>query len=345
MTTSMPFISIIVPVYNVESYLCCCIDSVINQRFDSYELLLVDDGSPDGCPEICDEYAANFEQIRVIHKENGGLSDARNAGVIAARGSYVMFIDSDDYIAEGSLEKIAEKLSSAEEIDILFLNAYSLFPDKIIAPYGTLYASALFEGKSRSGILSALSGFPIYPVNAWQKVVRHELILNHCAFFTKGLYCEDLDWSLSLMMHAKSFACCEHMHYYYRQARQGSIMSDKTSKMFIDMLFIIQKWCELASSQNVDHADFIHRMLAVNYHMILLPRYCDLSQAEKSNYAKEVRTLAWLLRHTGNTKARLEGFIVRAFGTNALILSAAVYRRIIKVKQIGYRNEKQTTRR
>lgn len=91
-------ISVIVPIYKVEKYLSKCIDTIRRQTYDNLEIILVDDGSPDSCGEICEEYAKKDERIRVIHKENGGLSDARNAGMEAARGNYIMFIDSDDYI-------------------------------------------------------------------------------------------------------------------------------------------------------------------------------------------------------------------------------------------------------
>ena len=91
-------ISIIVPVYNVEKYLSRCVDSILNQTFTDFECILVDDGSPDNCGKICDEYAKKDKRIRVIHKENGGLSDARNAGIDIAQGEYIGFVDSDDWI-------------------------------------------------------------------------------------------------------------------------------------------------------------------------------------------------------------------------------------------------------
>ena len=96
----MPKVSLIVPVYKVEPYLHRCVDSILNQTFRDFELILVDDGSPDNCGAICDEYAEKDDRIQVIHKTNGGLSSARNAGLDIARGRYIMFCDSDDYVAE-----------------------------------------------------------------------------------------------------------------------------------------------------------------------------------------------------------------------------------------------------
>ena len=98
-----PKVSIIVPIYNVEKYIHKCIDSILSQTFTDFELILVDDGSPDKCGEICEQYALKDNRIKVVHKENGGLSDARNAGIDVASGKYIYFIDSDDWISPNSI--------------------------------------------------------------------------------------------------------------------------------------------------------------------------------------------------------------------------------------------------
>ena len=93
----MTFFCVIIPVYKVEKYLRQCVDSVINQKLNNIEIILVDDGSPDACPQICDEYQEKYDYVKVIHKPNGGLSSARNAGIEAATGDYLIFMDSDDW--------------------------------------------------------------------------------------------------------------------------------------------------------------------------------------------------------------------------------------------------------
>ena len=107
-----PLVSVIVPVYKVEPYLRRCLDSIVGQTYKNLEIILVDDGSPDGCPAICDEYAAKDSRIVVIHKENGGLSDARNAGLEIAKGEYISFIDSDDWVADVYIEALWTALDS-----------------------------------------------------------------------------------------------------------------------------------------------------------------------------------------------------------------------------------------
>ncbi len=121
----MKMFSIIVPIYKVESYIKECIETVVNQNYDNYELILVDDGSPDNSGRICDEYKKKYSNIVVIHKENGGISDARNAGIKAAKGKYIMFLDGDDTLNAGVLQKIANILDE-EEVDILSGN-YNIY--------------------------------------------------------------------------------------------------------------------------------------------------------------------------------------------------------------------------
>lgn len=121
-------ISVIVPVYKVENYLNQCLESIVKQTYSNLEILLVDDGSPDRCPEICDEWARREKRVRAIHKRNGGLSDARNAGLALAQGELVMFVDSDDWIAPEMAEKMLEAMER-EEADMVICQYIKALPD------------------------------------------------------------------------------------------------------------------------------------------------------------------------------------------------------------------------
>ena len=122
-------ISVIIPIYNVEAYLDECVQSILSQTHKQLEIILVDDGSPDGCPAMCDAWAEKDSRIRVIHKENGGLSDARNVGIDAATGDYIAFVDSDDWIVPEMYEKMLAALKK-ENADICACNILSCFPDR-----------------------------------------------------------------------------------------------------------------------------------------------------------------------------------------------------------------------
>jgi glycosyltransferase involved in cell wall biosynthesis len=117
----MPLFSIIVPVFKTEKYLEKCVTSILRQTYKDFELILVDDGSPDNCPQMCDDYAANDSRVMVIHKDNGGVSSARNCGIEAAIGTYIWFVDSDDYIEPYSLEQLYNA-QKKEQADIYFFN-------------------------------------------------------------------------------------------------------------------------------------------------------------------------------------------------------------------------------
>lgn len=105
-------ISVIVPIYKVQDYLDECIESIINQTYSNIEVILVDDGSPDRCPQMCDEWAKRDSRIRVVHKKNGGLSSARNAGIDVAKGEYISFVDSDDFICKDALQNLYDRIKN-----------------------------------------------------------------------------------------------------------------------------------------------------------------------------------------------------------------------------------------
>ncbi len=138
MKDNMPLISIIVPVYKVEKYLAKCVDSIIVQTYENIEIILVDDGSPDKCPEICDKYAENDSRIKVLHKKNGGLSDARNEGIKIAKGEYIGFVDSDDYIHPQMYEKLYDAISDCDA-DVSICSCYRTDEnDNIIPEYSPM---------------------------------------------------------------------------------------------------------------------------------------------------------------------------------------------------------------
>ena len=121
----MSKVSIVVPIYNVEKYLKQCIESIINQTLQDIEIILVDDGSPDNCPQICDEYAKKDSRIKVVHKKNGGLSSARNAGIEVATGDFIGFVDSDDYIELDMYEKMYN-IAKENHVDFVVSDYYKV---------------------------------------------------------------------------------------------------------------------------------------------------------------------------------------------------------------------------
>ena len=148
-------LTFILPIYKVEAYLPQCVDSILSQATQDCEIILVDDGSPDGCGAICDRYAENHDIVSVIHKPNGGLSDARNAGMEKATGRYVLFVDSDDYLEPGSVEKLLSWIGSTDA-DIAFLHSRKVYPDGTSEDLGENLIREMNLGKSREAVLRFL---------------------------------------------------------------------------------------------------------------------------------------------------------------------------------------------
>lgn len=218
----MPEISIIVPVYNVETYLRKCIDSILTQTFTDFELILVDDGSPDRCGEICEEYANRDSRVVVIHKENGGLSSARNAGLDAARGEYIGFVDSDDYIKEDMYATLYNHLVS-NNADISICGISHCFNNQT-APSNKQFFDKLTD--SISALKLILEGESI-SVNAVNKLYKRSIFDN--LRYPLGKTSEDAYVIVEVMLKASIVHIDTSPKYYYVH-RENSITTREFSE-------------------------------------------------------------------------------------------------------------------
>lgn len=219
-----PLISVIVPIYNVEAYLDRCVESIVNQTYKNLEIILVDDGSPDKCPQMCDNWADKDNRIKVIHKENGGLSDARNAGMKIASGEYICFVDSDDLVALTFVEQlynaITDKNANIVACDVLcFKNEKEIVENDLnqistnsFTPEQAL--SQLIKGKGVRAV-------------AWNKLYKREIIQDEQ--FEVGKLHEDEFYTYRLIDKCQKVVYVNCKLYYYRQ-REGSIMAVQSEK-------------------------------------------------------------------------------------------------------------------
>ncbi len=220
-------ISIIVPVYKVEKYLTKCVESIVNQTYKNLEIILVDDGSPDTCPKLCDELAKTDSRIKVIHKENGGLSDARNAGIDIATGEYLMFVDSDDYIDRTICEKLYYLLTE-NNADFSMCDAVRFFEDE--EPHSLVQNVNIktFEGKN---VLNQLFyADSDYLVVAWGKLYKKNLFKE--VRYPKGKLHEDVYVLHQILAQTDKFVYTNEQLYNYLQ-RSSSIMSSFTEKNYL----------------------------------------------------------------------------------------------------------------
>ena len=309
-----PLISVIVPVYRVEAFLPRCLDSICGQTYRNLEIILVDDGSPDNCGKICDEYGEKDPRIRVIHKENGGLSSARNAGLDAAAGEYIGFVDSDDWIAPEmyetllrAIEKWDAQLACCGRYDVREKTGeekIGLCPKKDECVSGVAFAGKIFRYDGCDS-------------SACDKLYRRELLEG--LRYPEGRVCEDMPVTYRLALKAERAALCPKPMYYYFH-RQGSItqtreITDKTfhySQNTAEIYPYIQKnYPEIAESA---------RFLRVHSlaHILLLLSQSDEETRKKycAQYADARRELA---RHTGFFLTA-SGFSFRERATDFLLV-------------------------
>lgn len=282
-------LSIVVPVYKVEQYLNKCIDSLMDQDLpqDEYEVILVDDGSPDRCGAICEDYAARFGNVKVFHRENGGLSAARNSGTKIAQGQYVQFVDSDDYLEPNVLKTLVDKMAS-ERLDVLRFNyqnvneKYEIFePNKVSKPF----VDYRDEPCGGLAFLTERLGFGCY---AWQFLIRREL-LEGC-MFKEGIYFEDTEWTPRLLLKTSKVTSSDLMVYNYLM-RQGSITQSvdekKKRKVLSDKLLLIDSLQE--QMKDVEDKRWFEGMIAHTVLSVLgyvNENYGD----ERSSFCKVLKT-------------------------------------------------------
>ena len=232
-------ISVIVPVYKVENFLKRCVDSIINQTYRNLEIILVDDGSPDNCGRICDEYQKRDSRVRVIHKDNGGLSDARNAGIEIATGQFLGFVDSDDYIAPDMYEHLYSILVN-NNADISVCSA-SIVQEGGRPEYTDDEKILVFHGQ---GILYSLVYEKKFTVN---KLYKRQVFDG--VEFPVGMLYEDLATTYRLMEQANTIVVSFAKKYAYVQ-RNGSIMNQTAFKMKTDKIAIIDEMWKHFSQKN-----------------------------------------------------------------------------------------------
>lgn len=223
--------SVIVPIYNVEKYLNKCVNSILNQTYKDFELILVDDGSPDRCPEICDDYAKRDTRVRVIHKKNGGLVAARNTGILEAVGDYICYVDGDDWIAENLLETVWNKAIKKYDLDMVIFSAVRQYDDHQEEIPKAVPEGLYTKDKLRSDVYPYMmydvrkpfcTGL-IFPV-AWNKIFRRDFLLKHYCKEEKIRMGEDNAFVFECLYEARSVYFCEDILYFYNQLNIASMV-------------------------------------------------------------------------------------------------------------------------
>lgn len=293
-------ISVIISIFSVAEYLPECVESVLNQTYPYKEIILVDDGSPDESPDICDQYARAYENVKVIHKANGGLSDARNKGLEYADGDYVLFLDGDDLWDDPeALTQLAERMAAvnADVLNFSYQKYNEATQEKI--SYFSAVPAMPTELKTKETQLNYLAEHHLYVSSAWNKLIKREVLTDRL-LFEKGVYSEDVEWSAKLLMEARSmdFICAD--FYCYRQ-RSDSISHAINEKKCRDL-------CEhiLACNKLLEEAGEAERTCLAYYTAYQYGTFFKVqAQAEKSPaecIERLSRYSGILSHHLGNRK-------------------------------------------
>lgn len=320
MDKNTPFFSVIIPVYNVLPFLEACVGSVLAQTFSDYEILLVDDGSTDGSGDLCDRLAAGEARIRVLHQQNQGLSGARNSGLRMASGTYVLFLDSDDFYPQTDfLEKLH---GGCRDRDVVCFN-YARYTDRL--------QELLISFPEDTG--TDADGFWLELVrrNAWQssaciKAVKRQLLLDKAIDFEPGVISEDIEWSAKVMRAAHSAAVVPDCVYAYR-VRQGSITKTFRPEHVAMQLGIVKKLAEADPEGTAVFREAYFGYTAFQYCTVLINERLCRPRPEKGFHA-QVRALSWLLKHDANGRVRLIHTVSKLLGLELTQRLLLVYFRL-----------------
>ncbi len=227
----MAEVSIIVPVYNVESYLAMCLDSIINQTYTDIEIICVNDGSTDKSLNILEHYKSLDDRIIILNKENGGLSSARNAGMKVANGNYIMFVDSDDWISSVAVEHLYNNAKKYNSDIVIFDFVSEDFRTKNKLVMTLLEYKGKYDNKPFCLEDMDPFSYKYIPVNTWSKFYKADLIKDKVKFYEDMVY-EDVPFWAYVYSHSKLNSYLSEPFYFYRSNRQGAITSDKGRIVF-----------------------------------------------------------------------------------------------------------------
>ena len=327
-------LSIIIPVYNVEQYLQSCVQSVITQTYQDLQVILVNDGSTDSSGILCDQLAQQDSRMQVVHKENGGLSDARNAGLKVATGDYVAFLDSDDVYLQNDGLELLMALAQAEQPDVLLFQAVDVYPhhQTVRKAYDVEYMATHLGVEVFAQLVRTQS----FNMSACFQLIRRDLLEQYQIYFQKGLLSEDVDWSLRLWRHVSNVRAMNLPLYGY-QHREGSISTTYTIRNLRSYEYIFAKFVQLYKERVVEAAAELYWQTVMGYlaqmYTSCLYACGQIARKDKLEAYAILKRYATLLEHSISIKSDRVIKINRLLGLSFTIWIFAMYgkfRRFLK---------------
>lgn len=250
--------SVIIPVYNVEKYIDRCLKSIISQNYDDLEIIVIDNGSTDSSSSICDTYASEYSNISVYHIENHGVGSARNFGLSKARGEFIYFVDSDDYLVGNLFADFDDKLAS--DLDLVVFSYYNSFEEDLTEKHRTLKLLPYNGNYNQGGFIKIFEELFLSDMlyTVWNKIYRREFLLENNLFFEQYELGEDVRFNLEVYRKINKIYLSQDFYYVYVIGRKGSAMSEYNPKRLQYQLQELKLVASQLSDWNIDSSDFVN---------------------------------------------------------------------------------------
>lgn len=318
-----PLISFIIPIYNVEKYLHKCVDSIINQEIDNYEILLINDGSNDRSPQICDNYAKQYSNVKVFHTENRGQSAARNTGIMNSNGKYIFFIDSDDYYIDGALRYFKDVIDENLDVDLV-LGKIRIFyenSDRMHAKtvYKNLKAINGMSGEKAFQYLVKTNQFLVSPYSFMVK--RSILVDNHILFDEKMRCAEDIFFTPQVYFKAKKVVGIDEFFLMYRKNREDQLTHNITLEKEKSVLFAIDKSVNEVDSYKIDKVTkAVFKRYLSSIYVTSLSKDSNTRNVINSERYGLLKEYKHLIDYSGGKRFLIPKVVYKVFGYNVYIL-------------------------
>ena len=322
------FVSIIIPVYNIEKYIEECVNSVLVQSYKNFEVILVDDGSKDKSSIICDDLANLDNRIKVIHKKNGGLSSARNAGIKVSKGDYIAFIDGDDYWDDKDFLKNAIDYLIHSNADFINYGLKKYYENEDIMQEGKyIFDRNAIDINDKRKTLDYLISNNLYISSACTKLIKRQIIQDNNLLFREGIFSEDIDWSVRLLVCSKRIDVINKTPYVYRY-RSNSISKTLGTKNVRDLIGNIENSISYIPKNDEFKYEYMSYVAFQYLTLMIIPNY--VNEKLPKEIMLKIKELRYLLRYDLNNKVHKFRLIEKYLGFNILNFMVKIYSQVRK---------------
>lgn len=318
----MTKISVVVSIYNIENYLRECIDSILNQSYPNFELLLIDDGSTDNSALVCNDYAEKDNRIRVIHQRNQGLSCARNAGIKNSKSEYIYFVDGDDYLHEDTLSSFIKIVGLSGNVDFI-IGRMAFFHDgeyDVKSDRWCVKPELVRDCSGQEAFVNIVKKYQLLRMGV-RGLYKRKFLFENDLYFKPGMLSQDQEWTVRVFLKANTVASNNNPYYFYRSNRPGSIMNTPKLKRAIDRINIYKSWIEIVN-KNRDNDSFSEILLymAGNRYGYMIWDMCGTLALQNMNqFIEEIDKTKKILTHSNKSKYLLMYRLMNIIGTKYTI--------------------------